>query len=116
MTFTGEDSPMTTLLLSVMGAFVEFEWSLIRERQREGITITKQRGAYKGQKRLLSAEQMGMLRLVSRRLNWLGRWGLAERLFTDTCEGKLIEYDNLLRANHLKLANARGFSPSSNNC
>ena len=35
--FTGDDSPMATLLLSVMGAFSEFERSLLRERQREGI-------------------------------------------------------------------------------
>lgn len=37
--FTGEDSPMATLLLSVMGAFAEFERALIRERQREGIHV-----------------------------------------------------------------------------
>ncbi|WP_442941935.1 recombinase family protein [Nonomuraea sp. NBC_00507] len=43
--FTGEDSPMATLLLSVMGAFAEFERALILERQREGIAAAKQRGA-----------------------------------------------------------------------
>lgn len=35
--FTGEDSPMANLMLSDMSAFTEFERSLIRERQREGI-------------------------------------------------------------------------------
>ena len=49
-----EDSPMTTLLLSVMGAFVEFERSLIQERQRESIEIAKKRGAYKEHKEALS--------------------------------------------------------------
>jgi DNA invertase Pin-like site-specific DNA recombinase len=49
LTFTGEDSPMATLLLSVMGAFAEFERALIRERQREGITLAKQRGCLSGQ-------------------------------------------------------------------
>ena len=39
LVFTGEDSPMATLMLSVMGAFAEFERSLIRERQREGICL-----------------------------------------------------------------------------
>lgn len=39
---------MATLLLSVMGAFAEFERALIRERQLEGIALAKQRGAYKG--------------------------------------------------------------------
>ncbi|MGT1782157.1 recombinase family protein, partial [Enterobacter hormaechei subsp. xiangfangensis] len=45
LTFTGEDSPMANLMLSVMGAFAEFERALIRERQREGIALAKQRGA-----------------------------------------------------------------------
>jgi len=39
LSFTGEDSPMANLLLSVMGAFAEFERALIRERQREGIAL-----------------------------------------------------------------------------
>ena len=43
LTFTGEDSPMANLMLSVMGAFAEFERALIRERQREGIALAKQR-------------------------------------------------------------------------
>jgi len=46
LTFTGEDTAMATLLLSVMGAFAEFERSLIRERQREGIALARKRGAY----------------------------------------------------------------------
>jgi len=50
LTFTGEDSPMANLLLSVMGAFAEFEQALIRERQREGIALAKTRGAYRGRK------------------------------------------------------------------
>lgn len=54
LTFTGEDAPMATLLLSVMGAFAEFERALIRERQMEGITLAKQRGVYKGRKKSLS--------------------------------------------------------------
>lgn len=56
LTFTGEDSPMATLMLSVMGAFAEFERSLIRERQREGISLAKQKGVYKGRKKALSNE------------------------------------------------------------
>jgi hypothetical protein len=45
LTFTGEDSPMAKLLLSVMGAFPEFERALTRERQAEGIALAKARGA-----------------------------------------------------------------------
>jgi len=57
LTFTGEDSPMANLMLSVMGAFAEFERALIRERQREGIALAKQRGAYRGRKKALSPER-----------------------------------------------------------
>lgn len=56
--FTGEDSPMANLLLSVMGAFAEFERALIHERQLEGIALAKKRGAYKGRKKSLTQEQV----------------------------------------------------------
>jgi DNA invertase Pin-like site-specific DNA recombinase len=62
LTFTGEDSPMANLLLSVMGAFAEFERELIRERQREGIALAKQRGAYRGRKKTLSDARIDELR------------------------------------------------------
>jgi len=58
LTFTGEDSPMATLLLSVMGAVAEFERSLIGERQREGVAIAKEKGLYKGRKKTLNEEQV----------------------------------------------------------
>ena len=60
--FTGEDTAMATLLLSVMGAFAEFERALIGERQREGIALAKDRGVYKGRKRSLSGERAADLR------------------------------------------------------
>ena len=60
--FTGEDSPMAHLMLSVMGAFAEFERALLRERQREGIALAKQRGVYRGRKKALTAEQVQVLR------------------------------------------------------
>jgi DNA invertase Pin-like site-specific DNA recombinase len=61
LTFTGDDTAMATLLLSVMGAFAEFERALIRERQREGIDLAKKRGAYRGRKRSLSEAQVSQL-------------------------------------------------------
>ncbi len=60
--FTGEDSPMANLMLSVMGAFAEFERALIRERQREGIALARQRGAYRGRKKSLSDTEIAELR------------------------------------------------------
>ena len=53
---------MSNLVLSVMGAFAEFERCLIRERQREGITLAKKRGVYKGCKPSLTECQIAELR------------------------------------------------------
>lgn len=52
---------MASLMLSVMGAFAEFERALIHERQREGIALAKQRGAYRGRKKALSEAAIGEL-------------------------------------------------------
>ena len=62
LSFTGEDAPMSNLMLSVLGAVAQFERDLIRERQREGIAIAKQRGVYLGRKRALSPERVAELR------------------------------------------------------
>jgi len=50
--FKGGDStdPMDKLMLSMLGAFAEYERTLIRERQREGIAKAKERGVYRGRK------------------------------------------------------------------
>ena len=61
LTFTGDDSPMANLMLSVMGAFAEFERALIRERQREGIELAKRHGKYLGRSKALSPAQVETL-------------------------------------------------------
>ena len=58
LTFKNHGDPMGTLMLSVMGAFAEFERSLILERQREGIAIAKREGKYKGRRPSLSEAQV----------------------------------------------------------
>jgi DNA invertase Pin-like site-specific DNA recombinase len=55
--FNGDDSAMSVLLLSVMGAVAEFERSIIRERQAEGIRIAKKKGVYKGRKASFTNDQ-----------------------------------------------------------
>ena len=62
LAFTGEDSPMAKLMLSVMGAIHEFDRALIKERQREGIALAKKRGAYRGRKPALSPVQIADLK------------------------------------------------------
>jgi DNA invertase Pin-like site-specific DNA recombinase len=46
--FTGADDKYQNLMLQMMGAVAEFERSMIRERQREGIEKAKDAGVYKG--------------------------------------------------------------------
>jgi DNA invertase Pin-like site-specific DNA recombinase len=63
MTFTGNDDPMATLMLQLLGAVGQFERSLIKERQREGIAVAKAKGnIYKGRKPSLDAEAAASLR------------------------------------------------------
>ncbi len=87
LTFTGEDSPMANLMLSVMGAFAEFERALIRERQREGIALAKQRGAYRGRKKSLSSERIAELRQrveageQKTKLAWLQAWHIRDETY-----------------------------------
>jgi DNA invertase Pin-like site-specific DNA recombinase len=91
LVFTGEDSPISNLMLSVMGSFAEFECSLIRERQREGIAMAKQRGAYKGREKTLHPERAA--ELVQRAGGGVqkavlpGTTESAERRSTSTCAG-----------------------------
>ena len=58
-TFKGGEAsdPMDKLMLSMLGAFAEYERTLIRERQREGIIKAKLRGAYRGRPRKNTDDQ-----------------------------------------------------------
>jgi DNA invertase Pin-like site-specific DNA recombinase len=60
-TFKGDTTPdpMDKLMLSMLGAFAEYERTLIRERQAEGIAKAKERGVYRGrQKKISDAEKI----------------------------------------------------------
>ena len=59
-TFTNDKNSMSELMLNLMGAFAEFERSLIKERQREGIALAKARAdsPYKGRKPKLFPAQV----------------------------------------------------------
>ena len=59
-----ETSSMSKLIMSIMGAVAEFERSLIRERQREGILLAKSRGAYKGRKPINPEKMQEALKLI----------------------------------------------------
>lgn len=52
LTFTGDDNPMATLTLQMMGAFAEFERTITRTRQFEGIEAAKKQGKHLGRPKL----------------------------------------------------------------
>ena len=56
-----EASPVAKLMLSMVGAF-EFERSMIKRRQAEGIALAKERGVYKGRPRSVTDEQIKEVR------------------------------------------------------
>jgi len=62
LVFSGDDSPISKLMLSILGGVAEFERSLIRERQAQGIALAKGKGVYRGRKRALTAEQVTEIR------------------------------------------------------
>lgn len=62
LTFTGEPNAMQDLQLAVMGAVAQFERSLIKERQAEGIAAAKKKGKHLGRKSKLTSEQREQVR------------------------------------------------------
>ena len=65
LTFSRDSTdPRDTLMLSILGSFAEFERSIIRKRQAEGIALAKKAGKYKGRKRAISPEDLELISFV----------------------------------------------------
>ena len=65
---TGADAHKTaysTLMLQLLGAVSQFERSLIKERQREGIAIAKSKKLYKGRKPALDKAAVTALKKMA---------------------------------------------------
>lgn len=59
LTFSASSNdPFAKLQLHLMGAFAEFERSIIRKRQAEGIAKAKARGVYKGRKQSIDPNKV----------------------------------------------------------
>ncbi|MGO2165663.1 MAG: recombinase family protein [Corynebacterium casei] len=65
-TYSLNSTPIAKLMLGLLGSVAEFERSIIRERQAEGIARAKARGVYKGRAKVLSDEQLAQAR------EWVG--------------------------------------------
>ena len=62
LTFAGGEDPMQTLMLQMMGAFAQFERSMIRERQREGVAAAKAKGKHMGRPPSIDAKTLKSLK------------------------------------------------------
>lgn len=63
LTFSADsDNPFSKLQLQMMGAFAEFERSMIKKRQAEGIAKAKERGVYKGRKKSIDDKKIRSLK------------------------------------------------------
>ena len=80
--FNGSETAMANLMLNIMGSFAEFERSLIKERQAEGIALAKKRSAFKGIKPALYSEQ----------INWV-----AQQLESGAHKSKIAKQLNISR-------------------
>lgn len=65
-TYSLNSTPIAKLMLGLLGSVAEFERSIIRERQAEGIAKAKARGVYKGRAKVLNEEQIMQAR------EWVG--------------------------------------------
>lgn len=73
----GVANPMNMMLFQVLGAFAQFERSLIRERQAEGIAQAKAAGKHLGRPSALTTEQVA--EAASLRAEGLSLTKIAER-------------------------------------
>jgi DNA invertase Pin-like site-specific DNA recombinase len=62
LVFTGDDSAISKLMLTIMGGVAEFERAMIRERQLEGIAKAKEAGKYRGRQSTMTAAQVQAIR------------------------------------------------------
>ncbi len=68
LTFTGDrQNPMSRLMLQIFGALAEWERSLIRERQAEGIKAARKSGKHMGRPTTVTEEQRERVRESLRR-------------------------------------------------
>lgn len=59
LAFSADDNNhFSELMLNMLAAFAQFERSIIKERQKEGVQIAKAKGAYKGRKQEMTPERI----------------------------------------------------------
>ena len=62
-------TPTGKFFLTIMAGFSELDRTMTKEKQRNGIALAKQRGAYKGRKKKYTANHAGMNHAIELRTN-----------------------------------------------
>ena len=62
-------TPTGKFFLTIMAGFSELDRTMTKEKQRNGIALAKQRGAYKGRKKKYTASHAGMNHAIELRTN-----------------------------------------------
>ena len=73
--------PVQDLMLSLLGAIAQFERDLTLERQREGISIAKQKGIYKGRQSRFSKDDIAKIKsefiATKNKAQLAKKWGIS---------------------------------------
>ena len=103
------------LLLNMLGAVAEFERSLVREHQAEGIAIAKKNGKYKGRTKMLDSgqiEQLNNLHEIG-----LSKTQIATKLgISRSSVYNYIKQKETLAQNRSLKEQLAGFKPTKNLC
>lgn len=60
--FASKSDPVANCVLNIFGAVAEFEYSLLKERQMEGIRLAQKAGKYKGRQTKLDAKKIEFIK------------------------------------------------------
>ncbi len=96
LSFENAPSSIGLLMLSLMGAFAEFERNMLNERRAAGIALAKKRGSFKGRKSKFTPE-------IYAEIEKMNRLGASKRT--------ICEYLNLGRTTVYNYLRHKGIAP-----
>lgn len=87
----GKASPFQTLQLNLLASIAQFERELLLQRQKEGISIAKQKGVYKGKQSKFTDEDFSRIReefgTVNDKTRLAKKWGISRSYLYQIAKG-----------------------------